>query len=202
MFACSLLKGISMSTRSSKVLYRTSLTCTLFALLLVQQIGLTGTALAAKPPVKFPTPVSLAVPNPDCLDVNLTTTFGETGYTTNPPGKYVKFTVVFYVTNNCATTVSGVKFKASANVVCPSGASNPGEGAEPVTVPLPKNSVDPRKQDHTEKSATALCVILSNNVPIAYTVPDSISVDVSATGTDASGATVFAPAVSLPVTWI
>jgi hypothetical protein len=76
-----------MSTKSSRILHRTFLTCTLFALLFVPQIGTTGTALAAKPP----TPVSLAVPD-QCLSLALSSIVDSRAVpVSNPPGQTVSF---------------------------------------------------------------------------------------------------------------
>ncbi len=75
-----------MSTRSSRVLHRTFLTCTFFAFLLVPQIGAPGTALAAKSPAKFPTPVSLAVANPVCLSLGLSAVVGSQTIAVASPG--------------------------------------------------------------------------------------------------------------------
>jgi hypothetical protein len=167
-----------MFTRS---VFKTSLAFTIFALVLLPQIAATGTVLAAKPTTKPATSPSLAVANLYCLDVTGSTTLlGNVVPVPTPPGQAVQFTVLPRVANNCTTTVSGITVTYMIKPVCPSPSIS---NAKPSTF----------KPDKPLASGQSVGDFDGGIVPITSEAPTSISVDISATGTDATGQEVFSP---------
>ncbi len=154
-----------MSTKSSRILHRTFLTCTLFALLFVPQIGTTGTALAAKPKANSFHPD--AVSNLYCLDLSLSAVLGSQTITVaNPPGQAVSFTFVINLFNNCGTTLmSGATVTATSTVTCPDANSTP-SSSSPVFHSFDDPIVD-GKSDHVDGTDQAYCIVETNDVPTA-----------------------------------
>jgi hypothetical protein len=143
-----------MSTKSSRVLHRTFLACTLCVLLLVPQIGATGTAFAAKSTAKFPTPVSLAVANSYCLNLGTSAVVGSQKIAVfNPPGQAVSFTFVIVLFNNCGTTImSGATVTVTSTNTCPDANSTP-SSSSPVSQAIGNPIVDRKRAPSRQKTS-------------------------------------------------
>jgi hypothetical protein len=101
----------------TKNLFKPFFTFSLLALLLMPQVGGSGTAFAAGPSSeKDP-------PNPKCLDMTQTFTDAESVISVaTPPGKGIQFNINYRVTNDCTANnpVSQVTITATLNATCPS----------------------------------------------------------------------------------
>lgn len=186
-----------MSTKSSRVLHRTFLTCALFALLFVPQIGTTGTALAAKPKANSFHPD--AVSNLYCLDLSLSAVLGsQTIAVANPPGQAVSFTFVISLFNNCGTTLrSGATVSATINTTCPANSTPQSSSPKPYKFPDP---IVDQKSDQVDGTGYASCIVEINGVPTATILPASVTLTITGTGTDINGTLLQASSVTLPVT--
>jgi hypothetical protein len=65
----------------------------------------------------------------------------------------------------------------------------------------PPDKLDNKKTAELQNEVTTYCVVYTNNVPTSSVVPTSIEIDVTATGTSASGQDVTAPAFPITVNW-
>ncbi len=177
----------------TRFLFKPSLTFTILALLLLPQIAITGTAFAASisdvPPSNF-----------YCLDVNGSTTLtGSVVSVPSPPGTGVKFQILPRVTNNCTENnpVSNVTVTFTLKAVCPPPSLNKTKSTSFV-VPNPLAQGQPAGASYM---VTTYCIVYSGVMPIASEVPTSLSVDIDATGTNASGQKVYSPVKTETVLW-
>jgi hypothetical protein len=170
----------------TRFLFKPSLTFTILALLLLPQIATTGTAFAAS--ISDVPPSTLY-----CLDVSGSNTlYGSIVPKASPPGQQVQFTGLPRVANKCQTTVSNIKVTFTFNAVCPvQTVSNVKSSSFTPTKP----SLEPGEDVGDMAQYNVYCIIYSGVVPTASDPPTSLSVDVSATGTDANGQEVLSSAV-------
>jgi hypothetical protein len=177
---------------STRFLFKPFITFTILALLFLPKIGETGTAFAAKPAS------SDAVPGPKiCLSVsNTTISNGHIVPLDEPPGEGVGFTIKYDVENNCSSTVGNIIIGGPVEGACSEGSVNLLRVAYPVRGNLASGQHvgEPVKQD-------AYCIVENANGSTSSEVPTSISLSLSAIGTDANGAAVSAPTIPLVVTW-
>lgn len=167
------------------------LTFLLFAVLLLPQISEFGSAFAAK--------TSQKAVSDTCLSVALSTVFSDGAITVaSPPGEAVSFAVVLDLANNCGTTLrSGATITATVNTTCSDGTSTP-QPAPPVSHSFPGPIVT---SDKVDGNGQAYCIETSNGTPTISVLPASITIVVTANGTDINGTQLQAPPVDLPVTW-
>jgi hypothetical protein len=175
----------------TRFLFKLSLAFTIFALVLLPQIAITGTAFAVGP-----TSVD-NVPNFNCLDVSGSNTlYGSVIPKDIPPGEQVQFTAFPRVVNNCETIVSSITVTFTFNADCPASSSNKLKSS---TFRPTKPSLKPKESVGDSNKYNVYCVVYSGIVPIASEPPTSLSVDINAKGTDANGQEVFSPVKNVTV---
>ena len=114
-----------------------------------------------------------------------------------PPGEGVGFTIKYDVENNCSSTVGNIIIGGPVEGACSEGIVNLLKVAFIVSGDLASG----QHVGEPGKGNTAYCIVENVNGSTSSEVPTSISLSLSAIGTDANGAAVSAPAILLVVTW-
>lgn len=116
----------------------------------------------------------------------------------SPPGEQVAFTVNYDVMNNCASTVGSIVIGGVVEGVCP---GTDVDNFSKVSLLVPGNLASGQHAGGPDTTNAASCFVYTNNVPTSAVAPISISITMSATGTDANGTPVGSFGIPLAVTW-